>query len=68
MIRAGVPEGWRVGDKTGRNDPRNTNDIAIIRRPDGKVILLCIFVDAPGQPAESRANMIANVTRELVGK
>jgi beta-lactamase class A len=66
MIRAVVPQGWRVGDKTGRNETRNTNDIAIIRRPDGKVILLCIFVDALNAPAERRAKMIANATKELV--
>ena len=64
MIRAGVPSGWRVGDKTGRNDIGNTNDIAIIRRPDGKAMLLCIFTFAWIVPAKDRAEKIAQVTTE----
>jgi beta-lactamase class A len=64
MIRAGVPEGWRVGDKTGRNDIGNTNDIAIIRQPDGKAMLFCIFTFAWIVPAKDRAERIAGVTKE----
>jgi beta-lactamase class A len=66
MIRAGVPWDWRVGDKTGQNQIGNSNDIAIIRRPDGRAVLLCIYVDAPGEPMQQRAIMIADVTRELM--
>ena len=66
MIRARVPKDYRVGDKTGRNEAANSNDIAIIRRPNGEVILLCVFVDAPGESAERRAKTIADVTGELV--
>jgi beta-lactamase class A len=68
MIRAGVPPDWRVGDKTGQNQTRNSNDIAIIRRPDGRAVLLCIYVDAPGEPMHQRAKMIADVTRDLIGR
>jgi beta-lactamase class A len=66
MIRAGVPRDWRVGDKTGQNQAGNSNDIAIIRRPDGRAVLLCIYVDAPGESAERRAKMIADVTHDLM--
>jgi len=66
MIRAGVPPNWRVGDKTGQNQTGNSNDIAIIRRPDGRTILLCIYVDAPAEPMQQRAKMIADVTRDLM--
>ena len=66
MIRAGVPRDWRVGDKTGQNQTGNSNDIAIIRRPDGRTILLCIYIDAPGESAERRAKIIADVTHELI--
>ena len=66
MIRAGVPSGWRVGDKTGQNQTGNSNDIALIRRPDGRAVLLCIYIDAPGEPTERRAKMVADVTRELI--
>jgi beta-lactamase class A len=66
MIRAGVPRDWRVGDKTGQNQTGNSNDIAIIRRPDGRAVLLCIYVDAPGESAERRAKTIAYLTHELM--
>jgi beta-lactamase class A len=65
MIRAGVPKDWRVGDKTGRSGTGNTNDIAIIRRPNGEAILLCIYVEAAGATEEQRVKMIADVTAEL---
>jgi beta-lactamase class A len=66
MIRGSVPSGWRVGDKTGQNQTGNSNDIAIIRRPDGRAVLLCIYVDAPGEPTERRAEIVADVTHELI--
>ena len=35
MIRASVPADWQVGDKTGRSGKGQSNDIAILRRPNG---------------------------------
>jgi beta-lactamase class A len=68
MIRAGVPKDWKVGDKTGRNSQGNSNDIAIIRRPNHQPILLCIYVEAPKETAERGAEMIAEVTREALAE
>lgn len=65
MIRAGVPKGWRVGDKTGRNSIGNINDIAIIRRPDGRPMLLCIYLVLPGRSSDNRAKAVADVARTL---
>jgi len=39
---AGTPKDWKVGDKRGRNNQGNSNDIAILRGPDGRTILICI--------------------------
>lgn len=66
MIRAGLPPDWRVGDKTGQNQTGNSNDIGIILRPDGRAVLLCVYVDASGASIERRAKIIEDVTRELV--
>jgi beta-lactamase class A len=65
MIRAGVPKDWPVADKTG-NAGANSNDLAIIREPGGQTILLCVFVEAPGEAPEKRSNRIAAIARELV--
>jgi beta-lactamase class A len=66
MIRSVVPKNWHVGDKTGRNDAANMNDIAIIRKPDGRPLLLCIFVQAPGQPDDVRAKLITDESRRAL--
>ena len=66
MIRAGVRRDSGVSDETGQNQTGISNDIAIIRRPDGRSVLLCIYIDAPGESAERRAKIIADVTHELI--
>jgi beta-lactamase class A len=62
-----VPRDWRVGDKTGSNiSGGNTNDIAIIRRADGRTTLICLYLEAPGLSAEARARMVAEEARRLL--
>jgi beta-lactamase class A len=43
LIRAGVPSGWTVGDKTGRGDNNAVNDIAILEPPGRAPLLLTIY-------------------------
>jgi beta-lactamase class A len=44
MLKAGLPAGWTIGDKTGRNPgPGLTNDIAIITPPGRKPILAAVY-------------------------
>lgn len=45
-IRAGVPEGWTVGDKTG-SCGNAFNDIGIIWPPSGPAFVLAIYIDRP---------------------
>ena len=49
-LRAGVPKGWRVGDKTGSSANNVTNDIAIIWPPGRAPIIATTYY------AESRAS------------
>ncbi len=35
-LRAGLPAGWQVGDKTGTGDNGTYNDVAILRPPAGR--------------------------------
>jgi len=39
-LRAGVPSGWVVGDKTGTSGKGTSNDIGIVWPPDGRAPLL----------------------------
>ncbi|MEO7165728.1 MAG: class A beta-lactamase [Spartobacteria bacterium] len=63
MIRAGLPNDWKVGDKTGRGAEGSTNDIAIIRPPGRAHILLTVYsVGSTASPAE-RTAAVAEVAR-----
>jgi beta-lactamase class A len=42
-LRAGLPQSWRVGDKTGTGDYGSTNAIAIIRPPGRAPIFAAVY-------------------------
>jgi len=63
MIRAGLPNDWKIGDKTGRGENGATNDIAIIRPPGKSPILLAIYFVGSTASPEARLSAIADVTR-----
>jgi beta-lactamase class A len=64
-IRAGVPPGWTVGDKTGTTDTGG-NDVAILWPRAGAPIVLAIyFAEVHGSKAARNA-AIAGVARAVV--
>jgi beta-lactamase class A len=63
MIRAGVPKMRCVGDKTGRGANGATNDIAIMRPPGRKPILLAIYSVGSTATANDRVAAVAEVTK-----
>ena len=64
-LRAGLPRGWRVGDKTGNNGKDITNDVAIAWPPGRKPILLAVFHDRGGDD-DARNAVHADVARAVV--
>lgn len=46
LIRAGLPSGWRVGDKTGHGDGE-LNDVAIVWPPHRSPILISVYYQSP---------------------
>ncbi|MEC5385784.1 class A beta-lactamase [Uliginosibacterium sp. H3] len=66
-IRAGVPPGWLVGDKTGTGDRGTSNDIAIIRPPGRAPILLSVYLTGAKVPGPQRDLAIADVARLISG-
>jgi beta-lactamase class A len=66
LIRAGVPEGWRVGDKTGRGANGTTNDIAIVRPTNRAPILLCIYTTGATAESGEREEGIAELAQEIL--
>lgn len=66
-IRAGVPKGWIVGDKTGTGFYYGTtNDIGIIWPPKCAPIVVAIYFTSNKKDAATRADVIASVTRILL--
>lgn len=65
-IRAGVPAGWRVGDKTGTGFQGERNDIGVLYPPDRAPIVLAVYT-APADPdAEPSDAAVAEATRAVV--
>jgi beta-lactamase class A len=63
MIRASIPPGWRVGDKTGRSRSGATNDVAVIYPPDGAPIFVAIYVLDASTSEEQRSAALSTVAR-----
>lgn len=62
-IRAGVPAGWVVADKTGKGDYGTNNDIAIIYPPNSAPIVLAIYTTQNIKEAKSNDKIIVDVTK-----
>ena len=59
-IRAGIPEGWTVGDKTGTCGTAY-NDIGIIWPPSGPAFVLTVYIDRPTAEATDIDLAIAEI-------
>ncbi|MDA2440917.1 MULTISPECIES: class A beta-lactamase BlaIII [Bacillus cereus group] len=63
LIRAGVPKGWEVADKTGAGSYGTRNDIAVIWPPNKKPIVLAILSNHDKKDAEYDDKLIADATK-----
>ncbi|MCY7856670.1 class A beta-lactamase [Bacillus sonorensis] len=66
LIRAGVPKGWEVGDKTGAGSYGTRNDIAVIWPPKGDPIVLAILSSRDQKDAEYDDKLIAQAAKEVI--
>ena len=65
-LRAGLPSGWRVGDKTGSGERGTTNDVGIIWPPGRAPVLLSIYLTETAASGEQRNATLAAVGRAVV--
>jgi beta-lactamase class A len=63
LLRAGLPDGWRVGDKSGSGERGTRNDIGIILPRDAAPILAAVYYTGSAEPSASRDEVIAEVGR-----
>ncbi|MCO5970371.1 class A beta-lactamase [Actinoallomurus soli] len=65
-IRAGLPKGWTVADKTGTGDYGRANDIAIVWPPHTAPLVLAIMTDRSGYSTPPENALIADATKQVV--
>ncbi|MDN3358395.1 class A beta-lactamase [Actinomadura sp. DC4] len=62
-IRAGIPAGWKVGDKTGNAGYGTRNDIAIAWPPSGSPVVIALQSDRRTKNAASDDALLAGATK-----
>jgi beta-lactamase class A len=62
-LRAGVPNSWRVGDKTGSGGNNATNDIAVIWRPERAPIVVAAYYAGSRASDDERNATLSEVGR-----
>ncbi|MBN3834792.1 PEN family class A beta-lactamase, Bcc-type [Burkholderia sp. Ac-20344] len=65
-IRAGVPTGWTVGDKTGTGDYGTTNDAGVVWPPSRAPIAVAVYYTQARADARAKDDVIASVARIVV--
>jgi beta-lactamase class A len=66
LIRAGVPAGWVVGDKTGSGGYGTRNDIAVLWPPGRAPIVLAVLSSRDEQDADHDDALIARATEVVL--
>lgn len=64
-LRAGLPAGWRFGDKTGTGERGSTNDVAVIWTPQNAPIVVAAYLTETNMPAEKRNAALATVGKTI---
>jgi beta-lactamase class A len=62
-IRAGVPQGWLLGDKTGTGSNGSTSDIAILIPPGRAPVLLAVYITGSSLSTAEASALHAEVAR-----
>ncbi|RAO63640.1 class A beta-lactamase [Micromonospora saelicesensis] len=68
LVRAGVPAGWVVGDKTGTGGYGTRNDIAVIWPPDRAPIVLAVLSSRDKKDATPDDAVIAQAAEVVVAR
>lgn len=66
LIRAGVPPGWDVGDKSGSGGYGTRNDIAVVRAPGRAPVVLAVLSHRDDKDAEHDDALVAEAAAVAV--
>ncbi|MEU7578347.1 class A beta-lactamase [Streptomyces sp. NPDC041068] len=67
-VRAGLPKGWTVADKTGTGNWGRANDIALIWPPGSDPLVLAVMTDRPGRDDPPKDALIAAAAKAVAGE
>lgn len=67
-LRAGLPPGWRAGDKTGSGYNGTLNDIAILWPPSGKPLIVAAYLTQTRESTEVRNAVFAELARRVAAR
>lgn len=62
-LRAGLPPGWAIGDKTGSGAQNETNDVGILYPPQRRPLLVTAYYAGSSADQPSRSVVLAEVGR-----
>lgn len=65
-LRAGVPPGWRVGDKTGTGERGTANDVGVFWPPGRGPVVVAAFITGSAATPDAQGAAIADVARAVV--
>ena len=65
-LRAGLPPGWRIGEKTGTGEHGTTNDVGVLWPPDGAAQVIAVYLTGSDRPLAEREAAIAAVAKAVV--
>ncbi|NPC95426.1 class A beta-lactamase [Nocardioides sp. zg-DK7169] len=63
LVAAGVPDGWRVADKSGAAAYGTRNDIAVVEVPGRDPVVMAVFSDRSTPDAEYDDALVAEAAR-----
>jgi beta-lactamase class A len=66
-LRAGVPKGWRIGDKTGNNGKDASGDIAVAWPKPGAPMLICAYTQG-GSPTAPQLDAVFAAIGRMAGE
>lgn len=66
LVRAGVPHGWTVGDKSGTGDYGTRNDLAVVWPPHRAPIVLAVFGTRQAKNATPDDSLVAAAAKTVL--
>jgi beta-lactamase class A len=64
-LRAGLPNTWRVGDKTGTGEQGTANDVAVVWPSSGAPVIVAVYLTGAGVPIAQQNGIIASAARAV---